>query len=84
MNDSASSSMGFDHDRSSWAASHALYSSRVLPPSGCPVEDVGPVDAEGGGLVDAAVSDVACHGGVVDELVVDACEGFGLAEGEVG
>ena len=39
-------------------------------------------DAEGGWCVVAVPADVAFAGGVVDELVVDACEGFGLTEGD--
>ena len=49
---------------------------------GGPVDGVASADAEGGYYVVAAVFDVSCDGGVVDLLVVDAGECFGLAEGD--
>lgn len=50
-------------------------------PTGCPFDGVAFADAEGGWYVVAVPVDVAFACGVVDELVVDVCEGFGLAEG---
>lgn len=50
--------------------------------SGGPRDGVVFADAEGGYYVVAAAFYVALHGGVVDGLVVDAGEGFGLAEGD--
>lgn len=47
-----------------------------------PFDGVALADAVGGDGVVAAVFDVACLGCVVDGLVVDAGEGFGLAEGD--
>ena len=47
-----------------------------------PFDGVASADAEGGCYVVAAAFDVALHGGVVDCLVVDACECFSLAEGD--
>lgn len=55
--------------------------SRRLP-AGSPFDGVASADAEGGWYVVAAPFDVALHGGVVDGLVVDAGEGFGLSEGD--
>ena len=48
--------------------------------AGRPFDGVALADAEGGYYVVAAAFDVALHGGVVDGLVVDAGECFGLAE----
>ena len=47
-----------------------------------PCDGVASAGSEGGYYVVAAAFDVACDCGVVDELVVDAGEGFGLAEGD--
>lgn len=47
-----------------------------------PCDGVASADAEGGYYVVAAVFDVSCDGGVVDGLVVDAGECFGLSEGD--
>ena len=49
--------------------------------AGRPFDGVVFADAEGGYYVVVAVFDVSCCGGVVDDLVVDAGDGFGLAEG---
>lgn len=53
-----------------------------LPLDCGPGDGVALADAEGGYYVVAPALDVACGGGVVDGLVVDAGEGFGLAEGD--
>lgn len=50
--------------------------------AGGPFDGVSSADAEGGYYVVAAAFDVSCDGGVVDVLVVDAGECFGLAEGD--
>lgn len=48
---------------------------------GGPFDGVASADAEGGCYVVAVPVDVSASCGVVDELIVDADEGFGLAEG---
>lgn len=47
-----------------------------------PGDGVASADTEGGWYVVAAPVDAAFTGGFVDGLVVDAGEGFGLAEGD--
>lgn len=49
---------------------------------GGPFDGVASADSEGGYNVVASAADVALVGGFVDVLVVDAGEGFGLAEGD--
>ena len=50
--------------------------------AGGPFDGVSSADAEGGDCVVAVPVDVAFACGVMDGLVIDACDSFGLAEGD--